>query len=302
MRDAGDRIAAAPITWGVCEVKGWGHQLEPERVLSEVSELGLHAIELGPEGFLPHDPATLTRLLRSHRLELVGGFVPAVLHDDTRLEEALARVGTAADLLAAISGDVLVLAADSTSAGYAGADELDDRAWMALARGIERAQELGLARGLTVALHPHYGTAIENRRDIERVLDSSSVPLCIDTGHLAVAGADPLEVVRSASGRIAHVHLKDVDAGLAQLVGSGALGYREAVRRGMYRPLGSGDVDLESVIAALQTSGYGGWLVLEQDRVLNEEPQKGGGPIGDARAGVKFIRRVISDSQAQQSA
>lgn len=302
MRDAGNRIAAAPITWGVCEVAGWGHQLAPERVLQEVSELGLHAIELGPEGFLPGDPASLRALLGSYDLELVGGFVPVVLHDTARLEEGLAEVAEVADLLAAVSADVLVLAADSASAGYEGADELDKPAWMTLANGIERAQELGVARGLTVALHPHYGTAIESRRDIERVLDSSSVALCIDTGHLAVAGADPLDVVKSASGRIAHVHLKDVDAGLANLVGSGALGYQEAVRRGMYRPLGSGDVDLESVIAALQTSGYGGWFVLEQDRVLNEEPQKGGGPIGDARTGAEFIRRVISDSQAQQSA
>ena len=56
------------------------------------------------------------------------------------------------------------------------------------------------------------------------------------------------------------------------------------------------------MIALLQASGYDGWLVLEQDRVLNEEPEKGGGPIGDARTGMEFMRRVISDSQAQESA
>jgi hypothetical protein len=27
------RIAAAPISWGVCEVPGWGHQMAAERVL-----------------------------------------------------------------------------------------------------------------------------------------------------------------------------------------------------------------------------------------------------------------------------
>jgi len=302
VRNTLDRVAAAPITWGVCEVEGWGHQLQAQRVLSEISELGFHAIELGPEGFLPDDPASLRALLGSYALELVGGFVPVVLHDATRLETELTAVAEVADLLASAAAEVLILAAASAHTGYERSEQLDTRAWMTLAHGIERVEEVAVSRGLRVALHPHYGTAIEGRRDIERVLDSSSVALCIDTGHLTVAGADPLEVVNSALGRIAHVHLKDVDVGLSKLVGSGALGYQEAVRRGMYRPLGSGDVDLESVIAVLQASGYGGWLVLEQDRVLNEEPEKGGGPIGDARTGMEFMRRVISDSQAQESA
>ena len=297
-----DRIAAAPITWGVCEVAGWGHQLRPERVLQEVSELGLHAIELGPKGFLPADPASLGLLLGSYGLELVGGFVPVVLHVATRLEQELVAVAEVAELLAAASAEVLVLAADSAPTGYERSERLDTRAWMTLAHGIECVEELATDRGLRVALHPHYGTAIESRSDIERVLESSPVSLCIDTGHLTVAGVDALEVATSFPERIGHVHLKDVDARLAEPVRSGALGYQEAVRRGMYRPLGSGDVDLESVIASLQASGYSGWLVLEQDRVLKEEPQKGGGPIGDAQASVDYLRRKISDGQTQKTA
>jgi len=297
-----DRVAAAPITWGVCEVAGWGHQLRPEQVLQEVSELGLHAIELGPEGFLPADPESLLDLLGAHALELIGGFVPVVLHDATRLEAELATVAGAADLLGAASAEVLVLAAASAHTGYERSERLDTRAWMTLAHGIERVQELAAARGLRVALHPHYGTVIESRSDIERVLESSPVALCVDTGHLTVAGVDPVEVMEAAPDRIGHMHLKDVDGPLAEQVRFGELAYREAVGYGMYRPLGSGDVDLESVIAALQASGYGGWLVLEQDRVLKEEPQEGGGPIGDARASVDYLRRKIFEAQTQKTA
>jgi inosose dehydratase len=43
------RIAGAPISWGVCEVPGWGHQLDPDRVLAEMRDAGLAATEFGPD-------------------------------------------------------------------------------------------------------------------------------------------------------------------------------------------------------------------------------------------------------------
>ena len=76
------KIAGAPISWGVCEVPGWGYQLAPDRVLAEMRDVGLSATELGPEGFLPSDPDELTALLDSYGLSCVGAFVPVLLHDD----------------------------------------------------------------------------------------------------------------------------------------------------------------------------------------------------------------------------
>ncbi len=40
------KIAGAPISWGVCEVPGWGYQLTPNRMLAEMREVGLFATEL----------------------------------------------------------------------------------------------------------------------------------------------------------------------------------------------------------------------------------------------------------------
>ena len=60
------KIAGAPISWGVCEVPGWGYQLSPPRVLAEMRDVGLSATELGPHGFMPVDPAELTALLSSY--------------------------------------------------------------------------------------------------------------------------------------------------------------------------------------------------------------------------------------------
>ena len=76
-----EQIAGAPISWGVCEVPGWGHQMTPQRVFAEMAALGLTASAAGPDGFLPDDPQAASELLAGHGLRLVGGFVPAVLHD-----------------------------------------------------------------------------------------------------------------------------------------------------------------------------------------------------------------------------
>ena len=74
------RIAGAPISWGVCEVPNWGHQLTPSRVLAEMQDVGLSATELGPDGFLPADPDQMAAVLAAHQLTAVGGFTPVLMH------------------------------------------------------------------------------------------------------------------------------------------------------------------------------------------------------------------------------
>jgi inosose dehydratase len=293
-----DRVAGAPISWGVCEVPGWGYQLDPDRVLGEVAEIGLRATELGPEGYLPIDAASLRELLAAHGLALVAGFVPAVLHLEGALADELVRVEASADLLASGGATMLVLAAATGRDGYEGSAELDADAWSALARGIDRVVELAADRRLAVSLHPHVGTVVEGPHHVERLLEMSPVPLCVDTGHLMVGGSDPLELVRAVPERVAHVHLKDVNADLAEQVRAKGLTYHEAVRRGLYQPLGAGDLDVPELVGALERSGYGGWYVLEQDTVLEAEPERGTGPIRDARTSLASLERVIEEVNA----
>jgi inosose dehydratase len=284
------RVAGAPISWGVCEVPGWGHQMRAERVLSEMRALGLRATELGPEGFLP--PGRARTILDGNGLELVGGFVPAVLHDGATVERGLGAVAASADLIAALGGGVLVLAASTGTSGYERADRLAPAGWSGLARGIDRVAELAADRGLRVALHPHHGTLVERPQDVARLLEVSDVGLCLDTGHVVVGGGDPLALARMAAGRVVHVHMKDVSAALAERVARGDLGYRDAVRAGLYRPLGDGDLDVAGIVRTLEESGYAGWYVLEHDEVLDHEPDVGTGPILGARRSLGFLERA----------
>jgi inosose dehydratase len=102
-----------------------------------------------------------------------------------------------------------------------------------------------------------------------------------------------VEVARAANGRVTHVHFKDVDAGLAARVRAGELRYRDAVARGLYRPLGEGDVDVAGVVGLLRAAGYKGWYVLEQDVVLETEPAEGEGPSREAARSVSYLKRVM---------
>ena len=268
------RMAAAPISWGVCEVPGWGRVLDPDTVLGEMARLGITATELGPPGYLPASPDELASTLRRHGLGLVGGFLAVPLH--TGDPRDLAEAERVAALLASAGGDVLVLAAATGLDGYDERPELTGDQWHTLVAGAERIASRAEAHGLRTVLHPHVGTHIERAHEVERFLADSSLPLCLDTGHLLIGGADPVEVARRWATRIGHVHLKDVRLDLAARVRSGELGYTRAVHDGVYVPLGDGDVDIAAIVGYLDAAGYDGWYVLEQDVALSEDSPAGG--------------------------
>ena len=281
-----DRIAGAPISWGVCEVPGWGHQLEPATVLAQMSELGLAATEFGPEGFLPDAPQDKARTLREHGLAAVGQFVPVVLHDPGH--DPLPEVLTAMEALVSAGASTVVLAAATGQEGYDVRPQLDEPGWATLLANLDRLREAAAGQGLTATLHPHVGTMVESGEETDRVLAGSSIGLCLDTGHLLIGGGDPVRVAREHPERIAHTHLKDVRLDWARRVQTGEVSYTQAVAEGMYVPLGQGDVDIAAIVTALEDSGYAGWYVLEQDTILSGPPD-GEGPVGDVRASYDYL-------------
>jgi inosose dehydratase len=292
------KIAGAPISWGVCEVPGWGHQLSPGRVLQEMAEAGLAATELGPAGFLPTDATQLATLLCSHGLSCAGSFAPVVLHEAAH--DPVAAISRSLDFLKACGAEILVLAAATGAVGYDDArPALDDEQWTTLVGNLNRLAEVAATQGVSAVLHPHVGTMVETRADIDRVLEGSSVLLCLDTGHLLIGGTDPVELAGSVPHRVAHVHLKDVDAGMAAQVRSGELTYTRSVALGMYTPLGCGDVGVAEIVSTLQDNDFDGWFVLEQDTILNKEPVDEG-PVRDVIASVAYLQSVLADAPTRR--
>jgi inosose dehydratase len=287
-----ERIAAAPISWGVCEVPGWGLQLSVDRVLREMSELGLRATELGAIGWLPTDADELRTTLDAHGLRVVGAFVPLVCHDPDRRQEALDGAEEMATLLQAVDAETFVTAvvADPNDWRH---EELTPEQWEHMFAVLYDIEAITSAHDLQQVVHPHANTLVETADEIDRLLEGSTVPICLDTGHVTIGGADALELAERASGRVGLVHLKDVRTAVADRFNAGELSLMAAVQAGLFAPLGDGDVPIAEVVTTLEDNGYGGRYVLEQDvAITDREPPVGDGPVRDVAKSVAYLRAV----------
>lgn len=296
------RIGSAPISWGVCEIPGWGPQLAYERVLDEIRDAGFEGTELGPWGFLPTDPVALAGALAQRGLAMAGAFVPLVLKDPDAYPTCERQVRETATLLSHLQARHILLAdaGDERRAAIAGrpdltrAQGLQPREWVGYAGRLERlAQICRFDYGLIPCFHPHGGTYIEHPDEIRTLLERTDphlLKLCLDTGHVTFGGGEPLEVARVFGARIGHVHLKDI--ALPRLRGLLAEGkaYADVARQDVFVELGTGSLDLPALLRDLAGGGYDGWIIVEQDRVV----QTGTDTLAGARRNRAYLRRVLA--------
>ena len=296
------RVAAAPISWGVSEVPGWGHQMKPGRVLAEMQSLGIRGSELGPDGYFAADPDTADQIKKSG-FSIMAGFVPAPLSDDPSDDpsgesdaagesDELDEFEIACIRLRGTGAGLVIIAVVSSVEGYEVSPRLEGVALERLPGYLANLGSIAKRHQLLPVVHPHYGTYVETVRDTRLVLEQSDLGICLDTGHLVLAGSDPVELAILAAERVQHVHLKDVDAALAMRVRDGDIAYHEAVRQGLYPPLGQGDAGVGDVITALEGAGYDGWYVIEQDAVLECEPATDRGPVEGQRESLRFLETI----------
>lgn len=279
------RLANAPVSFGAFELTaGAGSTLpDPQEVLAAIAGAGYGGTELGPAGFLG-GPETLRGRLERHSLELVAGFVPVHFSEPERAQADLERqLLPVLDLFEAAGARgaraLLADAGPGEAPAPAAGERLDRRAFAGLADRVQRAAELSRSRGFEPAFHHHGGSYVEAPQDIEALLDATDVKLVLDTGHLLLGGGDPVRAVREWGARIDHVHVKDVRLEVLRGAGRDGADMLEYWRRGAFCELGRGDVRIDEFLAALFEARYAGWLVVEQDRVL--EPGEG---IGEAEA------------------
>jgi inosose dehydratase len=273
------RVANAPLSYGAFEMTvGTSFPVpEPRRVLGAISDAGYEGVDLGPPGYLGEGDQLRERL-DAHELDLVGGFVPiafsererwkagwAALHETLELFEAANAAG-ARPVLCDAGGPERI-----ANPGRGGEERwlrLDRGRWRTLVDGVARTAELARERGFEPVFHHHTSTYVESMSEIERFLEETDVPLLLDSGHLLVAGGDPLQALSDWGERIELIHVKDVRLDVLTTVKQERADTLTAWRRGLFCALGEGDVDLPAFCAGVEDVGYDGWVVVEQDRVL----------------------------------
>ncbi len=265
-------IGTAPDSWGVWFPSD-PEQLPSDRFLAEVAEAGYEAIELGPYGYLPTDPAALSEALEKHHLSVLAGTVFSGLHQPGSWDHVWQQVTNVAALTKAVGGEHIVVIPAMWRDEKTGADlepsTLTAEQWQLL---TSQTDELGRRildeYGLNVQFHPHAESHVGYQRDVERFLESTDpakVNLCLDTGHIAYYDGDCVELITKYPDRIGYVHLKQVDPAVMAEVRAKNVVWPEAVRMGAMTEPPRGVPEMPPVLEALAGLGRPIKGIIEHD-------------------------------------
>ncbi|MEU5940845.1 sugar phosphate isomerase/epimerase [Micromonospora sp. NPDC047548] len=269
------RVAGAPVNHGIYQPDD--ALLSPDELLAALARDGYDGVDSGPIGYLGTGEALADRLAAAG-IRLAGGWVDLRYADPDGFTEDLAKLDAALDAFAAVpAGDPRfaprpTLAYPGNPARMAHPGTPTERSavlpaseWPEFAGRVQQAADRCRDRGLEPVFHYHLGTDVETEAEADRLLELTDIAVCLDTGHLLLAGGDPVAAVRRWAGRIGQVHLKDADLAVHERVRAAGGGLSDVVAAGGFCALGVGDVDVAGVLAGLDAIGYTGWLVIEQD-------------------------------------
>jgi inosose dehydratase len=130
--------------------------------------------------------------------------------------------------------------------------------------------------GLKFGVHAHMWTQFENRREVDIIMETTDpkhVWFVLDTGHITVAGMDPVELTRALGHRIIEFHLKDVKPELR----GGAkqrMERNDVMKDPIFFELGKGGVDFPAIKAHLDKIGWQGWWTVELDSSPARPPKE----------------------------
>jgi inosose dehydratase len=291
------RLGISPIGWSNDDLPELGGDIPLDTCLAEASEAGFEGIELGHK--FPRDPALLQSLLGDHELHLVSGWYSGRLLERSVAEELVAIEPHRA-VLAAMGSAVLVYA--ETSGGIAGdrtrplsrRPSLPNGHWRDFGIHLTELADRLAERGIRLAYHHHMGTVVETAAEIDRLMASTggSVGLLLDTGHLAFAGADPVDIAWRHGLRISHVHCKDVRPDVLARARAADQSFLDSVIDGVFTVPGDGAIDFVAVLGALKAANYRGWLVVEAEQDPAKAP-----PLVYARRGFAYLSAALRDME-----
>ena len=275
------KIANAPCSWGKLEFD-LEHKSEVigfEQVLNEIKDTGYLGTELGDWGYMPTSPELLRKEISQRGLELLGAFVPMALTEDIEDKDMIAPALEVAELMynSGYKNAFIILSDDNGSnlertknAGRITSDMgLSDKKWERYASRTEKiATAVKESFNLRTVFHHHCAGFVETPKEIEKLMNLTNpelLGLCLDTGHYAFGGGNPIEALEKYYDRIWHVHFKDYDPIVAKASAFIKGDYFDALKRGVFCELGKGIIDFTTITSKLKENGYDDWIVVEQD-------------------------------------
>jgi len=268
-----------------------------EGILDELSKLGYRGFDCAEEDLAPYlrDKVRFKRMAADRGLEFVSSWawlLPKTMRTSERLWLVLPETDPAGYALLAAAGfgpgdlvedlkrvrkladDMVGMGARSITLGgpIIQRKDIHERHYGMVASMLDDLVGSTDRLGLKVALHPHMSTLVQGTDDVERLFDhinSGSIGVCLDTGHVAASGSDVVRFTRKYLRRITHVHLKDFE-----------------FRTGRFRELGRGDLKLRAVIKILVDGGYNGWITAETDTPASS-------PLESDRSNLAFLTRAL---------
>jgi inosose dehydratase len=296
------QFACAPVSWGVQDDPGSGWEQPYEQVLNEIVSAGYTGTELGPYGYFPTDPKVLGPVLRQHGLSLLSSFVPVALTDASQSAAAVAHVRTVGTLLAALGASLLVLADRQTPerqqlAGRVPADgskSLAASQWRQVGQLVREVEKAAADLGLGLVFHPHVATHVETPWEVEHFFESlrsTTVGLCLDTGHCLYGGGDPVDEARKYRAILRYIHIKDIDGGKLDEARQRKLTFDQAVELGVFSPVGEGCVRFPEFFNELVQQGYSGWMVVEQDVIYGKSAIP---PVESMRTSLQYLKSGVA--------
>lgn len=298
-------ITTAPCCWGVDDVKN-PHLPHWEKVLNETKAAGFGGLELGPYGYLPLDLERVSQALNGRDLKIVAGTIFDDLVSPQNRDNLLRQTDEICALITRLPKPE-THAGQRFSAPYLtvmdwGHDErdyaagqsdraprLDGGAWSGMVENIRAIATLARDKyDVRATIHPHAGGYIEFADELQQIVDdipADLAGLCLDTGHMAYSGMDPVTTLRRYWDRVDYIHFKDIDATVFEKVMAERIRFFDACAKGVMCPIGRGSIDYPAIRRLLTELGYGGYITIEQER----DPRNAGGILGDLAASRAFL-------------
>jgi inosose dehydratase len=285
------RLGTNPIAWTNDDLLTLGDAISVDTCLAEARQAGFAGIELGRK--FPRRAEELGPILDRHGLRLVSGWYGARLRErDAKAE--IAELQPHLQLLQALGCEVMVFAEmvgaihGDRAIPLSRRPRLAESEWAPFTRRLTEVADYLAETDMPMAYHHHMGTAIESEDDVDRLMAETgpSVGLLFDTGHLTLAGGDPVSVAARHAARVRHVHCKDVRSRVMAAVRNREASFLDAVVEGVFTTPGGGAVDFVASLTPIAQAGHSGWLVVEAEQDPEKAPPLLYGSMGYAALAV----------------